>query len=151
VAAGLNYVNLQLIEASLGKEHFPDALTRDAKGNVYLSVKNRIKSDEPVTPAFYWGNTLASHTMRCFEQLAQKRGVAGISFDNSMGTGMRYGPGPENSPGRAFNKASEAVWAAEGIAMAKQMDLYLSRTSNRPNIIAMDRLYSRRIRWLQKI
>jgi len=122
-AAGLSYVILQFVEAELGNEHFADSLLRDARGDVITRPRDGvIKRGETATGAYYWGNSLGEHTLRCLEELAQKRGVAGISFDNSTGTGMRYGPGPEHSPGRAFSKNPDVVWAAEGIAIAKQMD-----------------------------
>ncbi len=121
-AAGLSYVNLQFIEINLAQEHFPDALRTDARGEVLTRTGDHIKRDEQVTGAFYGGNSIAEHSLRCLTELAEERGVAGIAFDNAMGTGMRHGPGPANSPGRSYQRGPDAVWCAEGIPAALHMD-----------------------------
>lgn len=122
-AVALSYIIPQFVNADLAREHFPDALPRDASGRVVVSEGSWVKQDEVITPGYIWGTSMQELSLRGLTELAEKRGAEGISFDNAAGTGMRYGPGPENSPGRAFTPgANGAVWAAEGISYAGHMD-----------------------------
>ena len=101
-AVALNYIIPQFVNADLAREHFPDTLPRDASGRVIVNEGSWVKQDETITGGWIWGTSMQELSLRSLTELAEKRGVEGISFDNATGTGMRYGPGPENSPGRAF-------------------------------------------------
>lgn len=122
VAAGLSYVLLQIANLDLLQEHFPDAIERRADGSLRIQRGRHVKADEVTSPAFYRGNSLAEHSLQCFTELAEKRGVGGIAFDNAFGHHRRYGPGPENSPARAWQTEPPVVWAPEGSAFAGHMD-----------------------------
>jgi len=123
VAVALNYIIPQFINVELAREHFPDALLRDQNGNLIASEGSWVKQDETITGGWYWGNSAMEHSLASLRELAEQRRVEGISFDNATGGGMRYGPGPANSPGRAFTPGQDGpVWAVEGISYAGHMD-----------------------------